>query len=83
MHLKAGFGVSSKNFKKATDRNKIKRLMREAYRLQKGQLFTGSYFKNAGVNLFFIYTGREIPAYEVVFEKLGGCITRLLKYCDD
>ncbi|MGL6068631.1 MAG: ribonuclease P protein component, partial [Sediminibacterium sp.] len=30
----AGFGVSSRNFKKATDRNRIKRLLRETYRTQ-------------------------------------------------
>ena len=37
-YLKAAFSVSSKNFKKAVDRNRIKRLMRECYRLQKKNL---------------------------------------------
>ena len=31
---KAGFAVAKRNFKSAVTRNKIKRLMREAYRLQ-------------------------------------------------
>jgi ribonuclease P protein component len=33
--IKAGFTVSSKNFPRAVDRNRIKRLTREGYRLQK------------------------------------------------
>ena len=35
--LKAGFTVSTKHFKKAVDRNRIRRLMKEAYRLQKNE----------------------------------------------
>ena len=36
--LKFGTGVSAKNFKKAVDRNRIKRLTREAWRLQKNEI---------------------------------------------
>ena len=35
---KAGFAVAKRNFKSAVTRNKIKRLMREAYRLQKQEI---------------------------------------------
>jgi ribonuclease P protein component len=81
--LKAGFTASSKNFKKATDRNRIKRIIREAYRLQKNNLQEIIQLKNKGVRLFFIYTGKEVPTYEVVFEKTGNVLKRIIKLIDE
>jgi ribonuclease P protein component len=36
--LQVGVSVSKRNFKRAVDRNRIKRLLRETYRLQKREL---------------------------------------------
>ncbi|MEP7251157.1 MAG: ribonuclease P protein component [Ginsengibacter sp.] len=78
-YLQVGFSVSIKNFKKATDRNKIKRLMREAYRLQKLPLTKELTEKEIFMTLFVLYTGNEIPSYENVFEKMETLLLRLQK----
>jgi len=78
--LQSGFAVSAKNFKKAVDRNRIKRLMREAYRLQKNSLTLTSQ-KNLAV--FFIYTGKALPEYEDVSEKIRLALNRLQKIVDE
>ena len=81
--LKAGFSASSKNFKKATDRNKIKRLIKEAYRLQKNDLQFQLSAVNKGMNLFFIYTGKDVPAYDLIFEKTATVLKRIIKLVDE
>lgn len=74
-----GAGVSAKNFKKAVDRNRVKRLTREAYRLQKISLLEKVKANNIQLNVFFIYTGKELPAYKDVYNKVGTVLKKLDK----
>lgn len=50
---KVGVSVSKKYFKKAVDRNRIKRLLREVYRLNK-ELFTETYGNHSLSMIFWV-----------------------------
>ncbi len=75
--MRFGVGVSSKNFKKAVDRNRVKRVVREAYRLQKNELQEQLKERGVGMNIFFIYTGKELPVYSDTYEKVGKILIKL------
>ena len=77
--LKMGVGVSSKNFKKAVERNRIKRQIREAWRLQKKYLESRLEILNQQLNVFIIYTGREIPATIQLTEAMKEVMYKLEK----
>ncbi|CAN5674863.1 ribonuclease P protein component [soil metagenome] len=76
-NLQAGFTVSTKHFKKAADRNRIRRLIREAYRLQKNELQQTLSKGEIKLDIFFIYTGKEVPDYAIIFEKIKIAIDKL------
>lgn len=77
--LQAGFGASSRNFKTAVERNRIKRLTKEAYRLQKNTLQDKLKEQNRKLNVFFIYTGKELPLYTDVYNSINKALTKLLE----
>ena len=79
IHVQAGFTTSKKNFKKAVDRNRIKRLMREAYRLQKGALLHGVSSREKCLLLFFIYTDRTLPSLDMIMKAMERAIGVLQK----
>jgi ribonuclease P protein component len=75
--LQAGFSASSRHFGRSTDRNRIKRLLREAYRLQKHTLQEATVQHNVKLALFFVYVGKDLPDYTIVSEKIGVILQRL------
>lgn len=64
--VKAGVSVSKRSFKRAVDRNRIKRLLREAYRLQKADLLQTVADKNLHGHLFFMYTDKTILSFQQI-----------------
>lgn len=77
--LQVGVAVSTRHFKKAIDRNRIKRLVREAYRVQKNELKELLISRNKGMDLFIIYNGKTLPEYAIVLLKTGEIIQKILK----
>jgi ribonuclease P protein component len=81
--IQVGFVCSSRNFKKATDRNRVKRLIKEAYRLQKGQLEPVLQNKQVQIAVFFIYTGKELPGYSLVSSHMTLILQKLVKIINE
>lgn len=75
--IQAGFAVGIRNFKKATDRNFTKRLMRETYRIQKLALQATLQSKAKMMIVFFVYTGKELPTYLSMLAKMQLVIKKL------
>lgn len=65
-----GVSVSKRNFKKAVDRIRIKRQLREAYRLNKSELAD----KPAKYAIMLIFIGREHTASDVIHKTVKGIL---------
>jgi ribonuclease P protein component len=82
INIKAGVSVSKKNFKHSVDRNRIKRLLREAYRLHKHTLMEKLADKQVTLEVFFVFTDRSLPTFSLVEEKMKYCLRRLGKIAE-
>jgi len=75
--VKMLIGVPKKRFKHAVDRNRIKRLFREVYRLNKDVLFSVLENKDFSINLSVNYISSEIFSYETMQRKWQEALEKL------
>jgi ribonuclease P protein component len=69
------FTVSKRNFKRAVDRNRIKRIMRDRLRLQKAELIAALHGKSIFGAL--IYTAKVVPDYREIDKSILKLIQKL------
>ena len=72
----AGFSVPKKKFSSSVHRHRVRRLMAEAWRLNKHTLYA-SVPADKQLHLFFIFTDKAMPEYEVVKDAVVKGIGKL------
>jgi len=73
------FSVPKKSFKRAVDRNLLKRRMREAYRAHKHVLYMHLMEKQTQLHLLIIYTPKEIAAFEEIIKTMLKGLENLIQ----
>jgi ribonuclease P protein component len=81
--VKIGVSASKRHFKKATDRNRVKRLLRECYRLNQIPLLEATTNNNCTLQVFFIFVDKTIPTFAALQNKMVICIKRLQKIVEE
>ena len=68
--VQIGFSVPKKSFKRASDRNTIKRKLRESYRLQKAILTDQLREQNTQIAMLIVVQKSDNTSYEVLQQKM-------------
>ena len=77
--VQVGVGVSARNFKKAVDRNTIKRRLREAYRLHKLPLHEHLMAQQKSVAVFILWIDKQLPTTEALQDLMPAVVEKLIK----
>ncbi len=72
------FSAPKRTFRKATERNRIKRLCKEAFRLQKNDLDAYLKSQNKQLAIFLVYTPREELGIQLLERRTEKLIKKII-----
>lgn len=81
--VQVAFSVQKKSFRKAVDRNLLKRRLREAYRHEKQRLYEHLEKKNLQIAVMLIYRHSSIKNYSEISQSVAHVIEKLVKDIDE
>ncbi len=76
--VQVAFLVPVKSFSRAVERNRLRRLMREAYRLNKNSLVEALKHQKTSLHLLFIYRSKSIVSFATIQQSMVLILQRLL-----
>lgn len=72
--------VSKKKFRHAVDRNRLKRVIREAYRLNKSLLLNNLTTHTSSLNIGFVYVDSEKnPSFAIIQKSMITCLEKIAR----
>ncbi len=70
--------VPARKVKKAADRNRIKRLVREGWRINKKNLYESGAFQNRSIDIILVYVSDRVYDYELINKSVIELIDKLI-----
>ena len=77
-NVQAAFTVSKRNFKRAVNRNLLKRRMREAFRLNKPGFYDELATKELHIAVMFVFIGKDLIEFHIIEKAMISAFKKLL-----